>query len=61
MKNRHLKPKHSTEKQITRHLKSSSFSEGAIAVAKNELKKFESQSNEGFLIRAEMERKLSSF
>lgn len=36
------------------------FSQAAMRVAKNNLKQFESQSDEGFLVRAEINRKLSS-
>lgn len=36
------------------------FSHAIMDVAKNNLKEFESQSDEAFLIRADMERKLSS-
>lgn len=36
------------------------FSKAVMEVAKNNLKEFESRSDEGFLLRAEMERKLSS-
>lgn len=37
-----------------------SFSQATIEVAKRNLAEFKSQSDEGFLIRADMDRKLSS-
>jgi hypothetical protein len=37
----------------------SAFSEALMQVAKNNLKEFESRSDEDFLLRAEMERKLN--
>jgi hypothetical protein len=36
------------------------FSKAMLTIAKTNLKEFESQTDEGFLIRADMERKLSS-
>lgn len=36
------------------------FSEAVMKVAKDNLKEFESRSDEAFLVRADMERKLSS-
>ncbi len=36
------------------------FSKAILSIAKTNLKEFESQADEGFLIRADMDRKLSS-
>ena len=36
------------------------FSKALLSIAKTNLKEFESQTDEGFLIRADMDRKLSS-
>ena len=36
------------------------FSKALLSIAKTNLKEFESQADEGFLIRADMDRKLSS-
>lgn len=44
----------------TKNSRSTAFSEAIMQVAKNNLKEFESRSDEDFLLRAEMERKLSS-
>jgi len=48
-----------TKKQCS-HPKESSFSPATIEVAKRALDEFEKRSDEGFLIRAEMDRKLSA-
>lgn len=42
------------------HPKVNSFSPATVEVAKRTLEKFEKQSDEAFLIRAEMDRKLSA-
>lgn len=50
-------PKHST-KQAQRH--EQEFSPAIMELARKRLQEFEKQSDEGFLIRAEMDRRLRS-
>jgi hypothetical protein len=63
MKSINSKFKQINQKHVIEHEHEShnSFSMVVMKIAKRELQEFESQSDEAFLIRAEMDRKLSSF
>ena len=58
------KQNHALKKETTSASKKMSqrphFSKALLSIAKTNLKEFESQADEGFLIRADMDRKLSS-
>jgi hypothetical protein len=60
MQNQKPKLTHPAKKQSPHH-KESSFSPATIKVAELMLKKFEEQADEAFLIRAKMDRELSSW
>jgi hypothetical protein len=60
MTKQNTKQKQSIKCGSVRQEERRSFSRATIEVAKRNLEEFKSQSDEGFLVRAEMDRKLSS-
>lgn len=48
------------KKETKRHHEKPHFSKATLSVAKANLKEFESKTDEAFLVRADMDRKLSS-
>ena len=61
MKNLHKKFNQTIEQKTSLHRhEHSHFSQATMEVAKRDLKEFESKTEEAFLIRAEMDRKLNS-
>ncbi|WP_298626255.1 hypothetical protein [uncultured Legionella sp.] len=60
MHKRNTSSKNETSRTSAKSQQRPHFSKAMLTIAKTNLKEFESQTDEAFLIRADMERKLSS-